>query len=154
LQPRIFPLGLFEANYLNDNRVIAGNAAGTQQAVFWWGPFMINLGTPGLNSEIFGLNATGQAAISSEIPTKDPDNENFCSFSTGLECQTALYSRGAWIPLPNINSKGEIAGAAENSTRDPACPTAVTASGTGPQYLDYEAVVGGRSRVLCGNCFR
>lgn len=45
--------------------------------------------------------------------------------------------------LGNINSKGEIAGATENSTRDPDCPTAVTVAGTGPQYFDYEAVVWG-----------
>ncbi|HUI81807.1 MAG TPA: hypothetical protein VLY24_27985 [Bryobacteraceae bacterium] len=163
-QPRYFVIDLGTlpggtssmGNYLNDNRLVAGNAAdanGTQQAVFWWGPFMIDIGTPGLNSVLLGFNSNGQASISAEIATKDPNNENFCAYGTGVECQTFLYNRGAMIQLPtlggnnstvgNINSKGEIAGAAENTTQDPACPTAVTFSGTGPQLLDYEAVVWG-----------
>jgi probable HAF family extracellular repeat protein len=144
------------ANYLNDNRVIGGNAAdakGTQQAVFWWGPFMIDIGTPGLNSGIFGINTSGQAAIAAEIATKDPNNENFGAYGTGLETVTFLYERGLPIQLPtlggnnsgpgNINSKGEIAGLAENGTRDPNCPSTVAFGGTGPQVLDYEAVVWG-----------
>jgi probable HAF family extracellular repeat protein len=144
------------ANYLNDNRLIAGNAAnagGTQQAIFWWGPLQIDIGTPGLNSGIFGVNTSGQASISAEISAKDPNNENFCAWGTGLECAAFLLQSGVPIQLPtlggynstlgNINSKGEIAGATENSTRDPDCPTAVTVAGTGPQYFDYEAVVWG-----------
>ena len=144
------------ANYLNDNRLVAGNAAasdGKQQAIFWWGPFTMHIGTPGLNSGIFGVNASGQASISGEISTKDPYNENFCAWGTGLLCPAFLWQRGVLTQLPtlggnnstlgNINSKGEIAGATENSTRDPDCPTQVTVAGTGPQYFDYEAVVWG-----------
>jgi len=145
------------ANYVNDNRFIAGDAGdanGTQQAVVWWGPFLIDLGTPGLNSAVFGIDATGSlASIAGEIATKDPNNENFCAYGTGLECQSFLYSRGVMTQLPtlggnnsttgNVNSKGEIAGIAETGTKDPDCPTATTFSGTGPQLYDYEAVVWG-----------
>ena len=144
------------ANYLNDNRLVAGSAAaadGTQQAVLWGGPFRMDIGTPGLNSGIFGVNLSGQASINAEISTKDPLNENFCAFGTGLECESFVWQRGVLTQLPtlggnnatigNINSKGEIPGAAETKVLDPACPTAVTVAGTGPQYYDYEAVVWG-----------
>jgi probable HAF family extracellular repeat protein len=144
------------ANYLGDSRLIAGNAAdahGTQQAVFWWGPFMMNMGTPGLNSGIFGVNSGVQASVQTEISTKDPNHENFCGYGTDLECVAALYYRSVLTPLPtlggnnatvgNINSKGEIAGAAETSTRDPDCPPTPLPGGTGPLVLDYEAAVWG-----------
>jgi probable HAF family extracellular repeat protein len=143
-------------NALNNNRRVGGNAAGAdgiQQAMLWWGPLRMKIGTPGLNAGIFGVNESGQGSINAEISTKDPNNENFCAFGTGLECVSFLLQGGALIQLPtlggnnatigNINSKGEIAGAAENSVRDPDCPTATTLAGTGPQYFDYEAVVWG-----------
>jgi probable HAF family extracellular repeat protein len=41
----------------------------------------------------------------------------------------------------NINNRGKVAGYAETSTRDAECPTTVAANGTGPQVLDFEAVV-------------
>ena len=163
-QPRysILDLGTLQggnsssANYLTDNRLVGGNASdakGTQQAVFWWGPFMVNLGAPGLNSGIFGFNANGQFAITSETSTKDPNNENFCAYGTSLACLAFRWQQGVLTALPtlgganatigNINSKGEIPGAAENSTRDPNCPTTPSVSGTGPQVLDFQAVVWG-----------
>jgi len=143
-------------NYLNDNRVAAGSASaadGAQQAVLWSGPLRIDIGTPGLNSGIFGLNTSGQASINAEVSTKDPYNENFCAFGTGLECAAFQLQHGVLTQLPtlggnnstigNINNRGEIAGATENSTRDPACPTTASFAGNGPQVLDYEAVVWG-----------
>jgi probable HAF family extracellular repeat protein len=42
-----------------------------------------------------------------------------------------------------INNLGEVAGYAENSTRDPECPGVVAANGLGPQVLDFEAVIWG-----------
>ena len=36
-----------------------------------------------------------------------------------------------------------MAGIAENSTRDPECPTGLALNGTGPQVLDFEAVIWG-----------
>jgi len=144
------------ANAMNNNRLVGGNAAdadGIQQNMLWWGPLRIKIGTPGLNSGIFGVNDGGLASINAEISKKDPNNENFCGFGTGLECLAFLLQGGALIQLPtlggnnatigNINNKGEIIGAAENSTRDPECPTTVLADGAGPQVLDYEAVVWG-----------
>jgi uncharacterized membrane protein len=145
------------ANALNDNRVVGGNAAnaaGTQQSILWWGPLRLPLPTPGLNGGIFGVNNSFQGSINAEISTKDPNNENFCAYGTGLECVVFLMQAGgAIIQLPtlggnnatvgNINAKGEIIGAAENSVRDPDCPSTVLSNGAGPQVLDYEAVVWG-----------
>jgi probable HAF family extracellular repeat protein len=144
------------ANNLNDNRLVAGNASdaqGAQQSVFWWGPFRVNLGAPGLNSGIFGINTSAQASIQAEIAAKDPNHENFCGYGTGLQCLAFLWQRGVLTQLPtlggynaaigNINSKGEIPGAAENSVRDPDCPAGLLSNGNGPQVLDYEAVVWG-----------
>ena len=42
-----------------------------------------------------------------------------------------------------VNSRGEMVGLAENSTRDPECPSTLRVNGTGPQVLDLEAVVWG-----------
>jgi probable HAF family extracellular repeat protein len=144
-----------QANSLNDNRLVGGNAAaadGTQQAVFWSGPFRINIGTPGLNSGIFGINASGQAAINGETTDKDPYNENFCGYGTGLQCHAFVWQRGVMSKLPtlggynstigNINARGEVIGATETAVRDSTCPTK-TVAGTGPQLFDYEAVVWG-----------
>jgi probable HAF family extracellular repeat protein len=144
------------ANDLSDNRLIGGNAGlpdGTQQAVFWSGPFRINIGTPGLNSGIFGVNNSGEAAVAAEIAKKDPLKENFCAYGTGLICTAMLWQRGVLTELPtlggnnssigNINAKGEVVGISETATMDPACPTEPTIAGTGPQYFDYEAVIWG-----------
>jgi probable HAF family extracellular repeat protein len=42
-----------------------------------------------------------------------------------------------------INNRGEVAGLAENSTKDKNCPPGVSVSGTGLQVLDFEAVIWG-----------
>ncbi len=91
-----------------------------------------------------------------------PNNENFCAYGTGLKCLPFFWQNGLMTPLPllggnngtvgNINSGGEVAGIAENSTRDPECPPGVSVDGTGPQVLDFQAVVWapkqGQIRVL------
>src|SRR4030081_1276220 len=77
---------------MNDNRLVSGlssDASGTQYAVLWGGPFRINLGTPGINSAAFGVNNSGQVAIQTETSAKDPNNENFCAYGTGLKCVAA-----------------------------------------------------------------
>ncbi len=131
------------ANYWNDNRQIVGSAGladGTQQAVVWEGPFRIDLGTLGLNSGIFGITADGQALmISGEINKKDPNNENFCGWGTGLACAVFSYQRGVMTQFPtlggnnangsNINNKGEICGTAENTTCDTTCPAHIPVGG-------------------------
>jgi probable HAF family extracellular repeat protein len=64
-----------------------------------------------------------------------------------------LWQNGVITQLPtlggvnagygSINNQGEVAGYAENKTRDPKCPSGVALNGSGPQVLDYEAVIWG-----------
>jgi probable HAF family extracellular repeat protein len=113
----------------------------------------VDLGAPGLNSGAFYINDLGQVAIQAESSIKDPNNENFCAYNDHLECQPFSWEGGTMTHLPllggnngtvgQINNKGEVPGIAENATWDTNCPTAVTVAGTGPQFLDYEAVVWG-----------
>src|SRR5438105_13558965 len=42
-----------------------------------------------------------------------------------------------------INIRGEAVGIAENSTRDPECPSTSAVNGTGPYVLDFEAAIWG-----------
>lgn len=141
---------------LDDNRLVGGSASladGTQQAVLWGGPVLINLGTPGLNSGVYGVNAGGQIAISTEIAQKDANSENFCAYGTAQACVAALWQRGLMTALPTlggpnatiggINDRGEIAGAAETNVRDPSCPGTLAPGGNGPQLLSYQAVIWG-----------
>ena len=49
----------------------------------------------------------------------------------------------AYLAAGPVNSRGEVVGIAENNTRDPECPSTPAVNGTGPQVLDFEAVVWG-----------
>jgi probable HAF family extracellular repeat protein len=135
---------------------VADAADGTQHAIVWQGGRMIDLAKPGFkgqNSGAFGINARGQAEVQAEIMTKDPNNENFCTYGTGLICRAFRWQGGLSSLLPTlggnnssvgiINSRGQIAGVAERGNKDPACTTGITISGTGPQVLDFGAVIWG-----------
>ena len=98
----------------------------------------------GPNSNEGGLNASYQMAIFAETSKKDPLNENFCGFGTPYLCLAAIWN-GTMTPLPTlggnnglayaINDRGQVAGIAENSAKDPSCVS--------PQVLDFEAVLWG-----------
>jgi probable HAF family extracellular repeat protein len=153
----ILPGGNFsQATGVNDGRLITGLAAdkdGTQQAMFWAGMFRMNIGTKGLNSGVFGVNNQSQATVQAEVATKDPNNENFCAYGTGKKCLPYLWNRGALVPLPllggnngtvgTVNNRGEAVGIAETVVRDANCPAGVSLSGTGPQVLNFQAVMWG-----------
>ena len=155
------PGGKFsQAFVVINNGSVAGLATvadGKQHAVLWQKGLITDISTPGLgglNSGAFGVNERGQASVQAETSTKDPNNENFCVYGTGLRCLPFLWEKGVLTQLPllkggqngtvfNINNRGEIAGIAENGTRDPACPAGLSYTGGGPQVLDFQAVVWG-----------
>jgi probable HAF family extracellular repeat protein len=154
------PGGKFsQATTITNNGFITGvstAADGSQHAVLWYQGRIIDISKPGVlgpNSEAFAINLFGQAAVEAESTQKDPNNENFCLYGTGLKCLGFFWQGGVLTPLPTlggnnssvgvINNLGEVAGFAENGTRDPACPNEVSIAGTGPQVLDYDAVVWG-----------
>jgi probable HAF family extracellular repeat protein len=135
---------------------IASPADGTQHAVLWYNGQMADISLPGLggkNSGVFGINQKGQVLIAAETATPDPNNENFCAYGTGLTCLGAVWQNGVTTLLPTlggpnatvggINNRGEIAGLAENSTKDKNCALEMPISATGPQLLDFEAVIWG-----------
>ncbi len=157
LGPKGNPLS--EANYVNNNGFVAGIATvtgGAQHAMLWYEGISGDIGVPGLggpNSGAGGVNESGLAVGGAETSSKDPNNENFCGYGTGLQCLVFLWQNGVITQLPtlggvnagygSINNLGEVAGYAENKTRDSKCPSGVALNGSGPQVLDYEAVIWG-----------
>ena len=79
-----------------------------------------------------GINDSGEAVGMSETSTPDPDGEDLCGFGTFLECVPFLWRDGHMSALPTvggnngqasaINSRGQVAGYAETSVVDSACP--------------------------------
>jgi probable HAF family extracellular repeat protein len=148
-----------EPNYVNNNGFVAGLATvtgGAQHATLWYQGIEGDIGTPGLggtNSGAGGVNEFGLAMGGAETSSKDPNNENFCGYGTGLQCVVFLWQNGVITQLPtlggvnagwgSINNLGEVAGYAENKNRDPNCPSGLAPNGSGPQVLDYEAVIWG-----------
>ena len=147
-----------QATGLNNSGLVTGldtASDGTQHAVVWyWGTFT-DISQPGLggpNSASGGVNKFGQVIGVAETAARDPNNENFCGYGTGLQCVTFLWDFGAMTPLPTlggtnstyggINSLGEVAGVAETS-HPTGCRVTAAANGTGPQVLDFEPVVWG-----------
>jgi probable HAF family extracellular repeat protein len=127
----------------------------TQHAALWRDLRITDLGTlGGPNSRVVGgvKNNHGLVAGGSETADPDPLGETVCTtFVFGfsgqpLICLGFVWQDGVMTALPTlggnngfalggVNNRGQIAGFAENSTRDPACPS--------PQRLDFEAVVWG-----------
>jgi probable HAF family extracellular repeat protein len=99
----------------------------------------------------------GQVIGGGHSSTLDPNNENFCGAGSPavavLIFLPLLWQKGVMTALPTlggpnggvgqINNRGEVAGIAETSTKDKNCPPGVSVSGTGPQVLDFEAVIWG-----------
>jgi probable HAF family extracellular repeat protein len=129
---------------------------GYSHAVLWYRGMLTDISQPGLggpNSAAGGANDFGLVMGGAETKFKDPNNENFCGYGTGLQCLAFLWQFGVMTPLPTlggtnagwgaINNLGEVSGYAEKSTKDPDCPGKVAVNGTGPQTLYFEAVIWG-----------
>jgi probable HAF family extracellular repeat protein len=136
------------ANGINYEGRVAGAAslADGNSRAFLSGPgVMYDLGTlGGPNSNEGGLNASNQVAIFADTSKKDPFGNDFCGFGTNLICQAAIWD-GTMTALPTlggnhsiayaINNQGQVAGAAETSTKDSTC--------IAPQALRFEAALWG-----------
>jgi uncharacterized membrane protein len=148
-----------QATGLNNHGLVTGLDTapdGAQHAVLWYEGLFTDIGTPGLgglNSGAGGANKFGQVIGGAETSDKDPNNENFCGYGTGLQCLAFLWQNGVMTPLPTlggtnagygqINNRGEVAGYAEEDKVDPDCPGKVAVNGLGPQVLYFEAVIWG-----------
>ena len=146
------------ANSVNSYGLVAGaytTATGAQHAAVWDNGLMFDISQPGLagpNSSACCMNELGQVLMQGET-TKDPNNENACGFGDGLICVAYLWQFGTITQLPTLggsnsgfaamNSVGQAAGWAEKNTRDPGCSNIPAVNGTGPQILDFEAVIWG-----------
>ena len=104
-----------------------------------------DLGTlGGPNGNAAGPNGSNELAVVAETSKADPLGEDFCGFGTHLVCLGAFWN-GVMTPLPTLggnnasaftlNDRSQVVGLAENSTKDPNCPS--------PQVLDFEAVIWG-----------
>jgi probable HAF family extracellular repeat protein len=135
-------------NGINYQGRVAGAASlpsGNSRA-FLSGPGVVyDVGTlGGPNSSEGGLNASNQMAIFADTLQKDPFGNDFCGFGTNLICMAAIWN-GTMTALPTlggnnsiayaINNQGQVAGAAETSTKDATC--------IAPQVLRFEAALWG-----------
>jgi probable HAF family extracellular repeat protein len=133
--------------YMSKNGVVSGSSAlanNSQNAVLWYNHQIANLGTlGGPNSIAFDARGRNHAIGEAETSTSDPNGEDFCGFGTHLICSPFSWEHGVMTPLPTlggnnglanqINESGVVAGLAENTTSDPACPS--------PQVYQFKPVV-------------
>lgn len=148
-----------QATWLNNSGVVTGfdiGPDGASHAILWSSGTLEDISQPGLggpNSGALGINQSGLVVGQAETSTPDPNNENVCGYGTGLQCLAFLWRDGVMTPLQplggtnsgvsGINSRGEVAGTAETTTRDPECPVNALVNGIGPLQFDYEAVIWG-----------
>jgi probable HAF family extracellular repeat protein len=144
------------ATHITNNGLISGHSSpadGTWHAILWYKERIKDLGTlGGQNSVTWSVNERGHAVGEAETSEPDANGEDFCGFqplglpSSGNTCLPFLWRHGvmtqlATLPGGNngsantINSRGEVAGFAENSTRDRTCPAFDPAKG---QYQKFQ----------------
>src|SRR5215469_4133952 len=137
------------ANDVNNSGSVVGDAnlpGDTEGHAFLWSKgIKSDLGTlGGPNSSANSINERGEVVGGAETSTPDPLGENLCGSS--LICLPYLWQDGHMVPLPTlggnngiasgINSRGQVAGQAENTTPDPTCDPSIT-----PQVLQIKPVI-------------
>jgi probable HAF family extracellular repeat protein len=121
-------------------------SSGVYHAVLWYRGLATDIsagGFGGPNSQAIGVNVRAQAIGQAETSEADPYGEDFCGYGTHLICLPFVWQFGLMTPLPTlggrsgnalmINSRGQVAGYAENATQDPTCPA--------PQKYQFEPVL-------------
>ena len=149
----LLPGGTFSyASHIANGGSVSGYASpadGTWHATLWQKGTLTDIGASGRNSVAFGVNDSGQVTGEGETVIQDPNGEDFCGFKAlglpalGNTCIPFVWQNGVMAALPTlggpngsastINSQGATVGYAENTTRDPACPT--------PQVFQFKPVV-------------
>ena len=122
---------------------------GPQHAFLWYGRGpLVDLGTlGGPNSEAGGPNMRGEAALISETAQTDPNGEDFCGFSSHLQCLGSIWRNGKMTALPTLpgghnaqayglNDLGQVIGFSETGVKDPNCGTLMPF-----QLFRYEAAL-------------
>ncbi len=141
--------------FVNGFGMVSGAATlpdNTSRSVLWLKGLKLDIGKPGLggpNNIAFGDNQKMQAVGEAEAFTADPNGEDFCGFGTHLECLPFLWQSGVMSALPTlgghngvanqINTVGEVAGFAENTTPDPGC--------SAPQVFQFKPVIWAHGQV-------
>lgn len=126
-----------EATAVSNKGSLAGDATllgDTVKHAFLWRKGLIKdldtLGGP--NSFASSINERDEVAGFSDTSTPDPLAEDFCQFGTNLICLPFVWQDGAMVSLPTlggngkavaVNSRGLVAGGAENDTLDATCPS-------------------------------
>ena len=145
------------ATSISENHMIAGTASpadSTYHAALWGLDQGLTAdvsvpGLGGLNSGAFGVNESAQTAGEAGTSDIDSNGEDFCGFQAlglpykGNTCAAFLWQNGVMNKLPTlggpngsgaqINNRGDVAGYAEKTTRDPACGS--------PQQFQFRPVL-------------
>ena len=109
-----------QATFVNNNRLAVGLSTvhdGTQHAALWALGFKMDIGTPGLNSGAFGANERGQIEVQAESTAKDPNNENFCGYGTGLKCLAYVWQSGILTAAADAGRQQQHGGPDQQSGR-------------------------------------
>jgi len=114
--------------------VMETTPAGNMNAGLWVDGLKIDFGTfggPNSSENWGGINDRGDVVGFAETSIPAPNEENFCFFGTGLICRPFHWAGGKMTALPTlggnngwanaVNNRGEVVGAAENTTLDPSC---------------------------------
>jgi probable HAF family extracellular repeat protein len=124
------------ANAVNNSGSVVGEAdlpGDTERHAFLWSKgIKSDLGTfGGPNSFARFINERGEVVGLAETSAPDPLGEDFCGDGSNLTCLPFLWQDGLMVSLPTlggyngfangINSRGQVAGAVENTTPDPTC---------------------------------
>jgi probable HAF family extracellular repeat protein len=114
--------------------VMETTPAGHMNAGLWVDGLKIDFGTfggPNSSENWGGINDNGVVVGYADTATPAPNGEDFCFFGTGLICRPFRWQGGKMTELPtlggnnawanSVNNRGQVVGAAENTTPDPSC---------------------------------